>query len=576
METKIQLLSDKTINQIAAGEVVENPASVVKELVENAIDAGALRITVEIAGGGFQLIRVSDDGSGMGREDARLCLERHATSKIREADDLLSLSSMGFRGEALASIAAIAKLDLLTATAGASGTRVQVEGGHILHVEPCGRARGTTIEVRSLFYNVPARKKFQKSAPASSAEITKVLTLLALAHVEVGFELRQNERILFTLAPQTLEHRLEMLQTRAAELLGAEFLSASYQIEVQEGLCHVQGLVGHPLAARHNRSGQFLFINHRPVQCFPLGFAIRDAYGTRLSSDRHALFILHLSLPAALVDVNVHPQKKEVRLRDEKQLKDNLKMAVQVALERAEGTAMPALAAPVFLAEERGARPFSLDFTGQVERATFRPLELKDQQWADEWHAIGLYAHYLMVTSHALFPGKDGMVFVDLQAAEARILLERLLTAQRDAALSQHLLFPLTLSFAKAEMQLLETAQSELHQLGFELRAIGPNAMIIEAIPPFLEEHQVAEAFGDFLDLLHGDETSDERLKRLAARLSRVCRSRKKSYSVEEGKELVRALLKTQSPFHCPQGRATLYHMSKEELEKQFSTPKVL
>ena len=287
MHPQIRFLSELTINQIAAGEVIENPASVVKELIENAIDAGATHIKVDILAGGFQAIKVSDDGLGMSPEDAPLCLERHATSKIISSDDLFALTTMGFRGEALASIAAISKIRLLTAQEGKEAVDLEIEGGKILHTIPGARSRGTTMEVRSLFYNVPARKKFQKSPAASSAEITKVVTQLSLAHPDIGFELIQQGSSHFSLPVALRQDFLPLLKQRMEGVLSAEFIPSCRDLAFSESGYAGQGWIAEPHFSRHNRSGQFLFVNRRPVFCPAINYAIRDAYGTRLSTERH-------------------------------------------------------------------------------------------------------------------------------------------------------------------------------------------------------------------------------------------------------------------------------------------------
>src|SRR5581483_4928309 len=398
MSRKIRVLSDLTINQIAAGEVIENPASVVKELVENAIDAGARRVKIETLGGGFQLLKISDDGTGMSPDDAALSLERHATSKISDADDLNSLATMGFRGEALASIAAISKLRLLTATDSSPAVELEAEGGKISHAGPSSRSRGTTLEVRSLFFNVPARKKFQKSPAASSAEITKMVTQLALAHPEVGFELMQQGRSHFSLPAAAGESLTALLKRRAEALLGMEFLPSCRDLSFKEMDYEGQGLIASPEFSRPNRSGQYLFVNQRPVYCPAISYAVRDAYGTRLSSDRHPIYLLHLSIPPPLVDVNVHPQKKEIRLREESQFKFILSDAVNATL----GNNAPLEEENVSFSsffEKPDLPDFSSAFVFKEEREDPSPATLPIE------HAIsliGLHGPYLLVDAESL------------------------------------------------------------------------------------------------------------------------------------------------------------------------------
>ena len=337
---RIRVLSDQTINKIAAGEVIENPASVVKELVENSLDAGATTICVEIQEGGRQLIRISDDGSGMSHDDALLCLERHATSKISEVEDIEALVTMGFRGEAIPSIAAISKFTLLTASRSAQegnaadkGTLITVEGGRLISSSPAARSPGTTIEVKSLFFNVPVRRKFQKSPSFDAQEILKMLGFLALAYPTVQFELISDQKtVLKTPSLSSNLSFIDLLNKRLESVLGKEYAAGLIPLTFQHDFCELIGYIGSPTSHKPNRSGQHLFINQRLVVSPLISSAIREGYDTMLPTNRYPTFVLHLRLKGNLLDVNVHPQKKEVRLRQEAQLKETIIHAVQSAL----------------------------------------------------------------------------------------------------------------------------------------------------------------------------------------------------------------------------------------------------
>ena len=561
MGSKIQVLSDQTINQIAAGEVIENPASVVKELVENAVDAGASHVKVEIFGGGFQRIKLSDDGSGMSPEDALLCLQRHATSKMTCAEDLFSLTTMGFRGEALASIAAVSHLTLCSALEGEEAVAVEMEGGTLLHVTPAARARGTTIEVRSLFFNVPARKKFQKSPAASSAAITKVLTQLALAHPGVGFELIQQGSVHLSVPPSsTSGDFLEVLKRRADVLLGKEFI---LPLECSYG----KGFLAAPLLARSNRSGQYLFVNHRPVVCPLISYAVQDAYGTRLPTGRHPVYLLHLFISPELIDVNVHPQKKEIRLREEGSVKQAIYAAVNSALS---GVERPALAVESPALASFFSQPSYPDFSfPQVlqEEEAERPLELALER---PIRAVGVYGKYLIVeASSVLVEPPSGVVWIDLFAAEARLQFDALLLNAGQAPASQGLLFPVTVHVSKAEMQLLLELRERMHQLGLQWRQIGDTALLVEGIPPFMQE---SEVHGVLMEML--DECQDKTLRSLAAGLSRRAHLRKRPYFLEEAVQIVKKLMGADDPIHCPLGKQTMYHITEDEIESCFTTKK--
>jgi len=555
MGNRIHLLSEQTINQIAAGEVIENPASVVKELIENGVDAGATHIRVEILSGGFQWIKISDDGSGMSPDEAVLSLQRHATSKIQNADDLFSLTTMGFRGEALASIAAISKMTLLTALERAPAIRLEIEGGKTIEAGPDARARGTSIEVRSLFYNVPARKKFQKSAAASSAEITKVVTQLALAHPEVGFEFVQQNQVQFNLPPSSRE----LLKNRAAVLLGEEYVHSLHALEMNGAW----GWVGDPLHSRHNRSGQYLFINSRPVFCPAVSFAVRDAYGTRLGADRHPIYLLHLSIPPEFLDVNVHPQKREVRLREERIVKQLLHTAVNDALFPREPLPAPMLA------------NVSLSFTAPDFSA---PLLLQEEQEETplqelplimEIEPIGLYRHYLFVDAERV-PSRfscegPGVVWFDLPAVESRLQFERLLKNSQKVQ-SQGLLIPLTLSYSRAEAEQLRGHFEIFHSFGLQIREIGQSVFLIDAIPPALEEQEVSIVLEEMIREL---KTTDLKRK-WALCICRRVRARKKSYHLREASHLIKELAQAEDPWHCPQGKKTLFYLREEDIENSF------
>ncbi|MEI8365598.1 MAG: DNA mismatch repair endonuclease MutL [Parachlamydiaceae bacterium] len=335
MSSKIRVLSEHTINKIAAGEVIENPSSVVKELVENSLDAGASVIDIEINGGGRQLIRISDNGCGMNADDALLCLERHATSKLRDDSDMHTLLTMGFRGEAIPSIASISKFNLLTCPQDAAkkdGTMVIVDGGKLLCCTPAVRSPGTTIEVKSLFFNVPGRKKFLKSPGFDANEIFKTVSLIALGHPAVTFHLISDGKTLLKTTPVPQGGFPEQMSARIISVLGDDFFGNSVFVDEQSDEISVRGAIGLPGYTRHNRTGQYLFINKRAVMSPLVSFAVKEGFSTSIDSGRFPVFVLHLSLAGEWVDVNVHPQKREVRLRQEQMIKEMIVRAIRKAL----------------------------------------------------------------------------------------------------------------------------------------------------------------------------------------------------------------------------------------------------
>ena len=350
MASRIRVLNENTINKIAAGEVIENPASVVKELVENSLDAGASEICVEVVGGGRQLIRITDNGCGMNGDDALLCLERHATSKIRNVEDISEVSTMGFRGEAIPSIASISKFTLITCPApseegDSNATMVIVDGGNLIKCCGAERSPGTTIEVKSLFFNIPVRKKFQKSPTYDSNEILKMLSILSLGNPTIKFILISNHKTVLSTTGGISDNFLTNLGERISLTLGLEFSSSLISFEEKAADFHVAGFLGKPNYHRHNRTGQYLFINQRPVFSPIISNLVREGYGPTLPTNRYPVFVLHLSLPGSFIDVNVHPQKREVRLRYEHAFRQTFIQSIEKGL-RTEADHTPKFSSP--------------------------------------------------------------------------------------------------------------------------------------------------------------------------------------------------------------------------------------
>lgn len=540
--SKIRVLSEATINQIAAGEVIENSASVVKELVENALDAGATSIVVEIKAGGQQLIRVVDNGSGMSRDDALLSLERHATSKIKTADDLFSLRTMGFRGEALASIAAISRFTLTTADSSqlGSGTKIEVDGGKILLVDPCARTRGTTIEVRSLFFNVPARKKFQKAAAVNAAEVTKIVTVLSLSHPEVAFELIHNEAVVFKVDEEPLEKRVE-------HVLGKEFLSLKID---KDG---VRGFAASHEQTRHNRTGQYLFVNERFVQSPLLSYAVRDAFGGRLASDRHPLYVLYVDVDPEWVDVNVHPQKREVRFREEKEMRAKVYGAVAESLGKE----------PVFFSEQ----PFFAQQTVGAPQPFFGSSAPKEFSFSaqenegelplllEEPNTLGVFGHYLLIDENT------HLLLVDLQATAARIAFDAM--EDPSSVVSQGLLIPVRLELSPGESAQIEAHLPAMESYGFSLRSFGKNLWIVDAIPSYLDEAEVEQAVRTIAE---GE--IEGSLRNTIAEFAGV---HKKRFLIQEALALFKELLRSKAPQQCPKGNPTMVKVTHEEISRYFS-----
>jgi len=585
--SRIRVLDEQTINKIAAGEVVENPASVVKELIENALDAGSKNLCIEIKGGGRQLIRVSDDGHGMGPDDALLCFERHGTSKMRAIEDIHSLTSMGFRGEAVPSIASISKLTLLTSPHQEGvGTLVIADGGRIIKRTDAARSQGTTVEVKSLFFNVPVRKKFQRSPTHDTNEILKIVTLQALARPDVAFQLISNQKkLLSTLCPDSPSFK-EKLGERIPAALGKEFFAGMSPVEREHKGLKLTGFIGMPAHTRPNRTGQYLFVNGRAVFSLPVSYAVRDAYGTTLPTNRHPVFVLHLTLPGSLVDVNVHPQKREVRFRQERELKELITFSIEEAVNAAPSPAFafPKIPAfqpletsqtpstsfahpkpPVWKSLANSPAPTPWEYRATEEAPSEAETFLKTPQKTTP-RVIAVLHGYLL-----LFSETGGLMLVDQRAAHARILYERLLNKEQGNVAVQQLLIPDTLELTPLEAAQLTEHLAMFHELGFDIREFGQHSFIIHAIPQIWADKNLRQFFKDILHEL-GDEQEGvgKREKQIAQAASRAAISQKKHLSLPEGQALVDQLFQCESPYLCPHGKPTVVEMSKEEIAKRF------
>ncbi len=621
---KIRVLNEETINKIAAGEVIENPASVVKELVDNAIDAGATEIQVEIREGGRQLIRVTDNGSGMGSDDALLCLERHATSKIRSVEEIFLTGTMGFRGEAIPSIASISKFTLLTRLQGSEereGTLIIVEGGKLLRSAPAACAAGTTIEVKSLFFNIPVRRKFQKSPTYDTQEIIKLITTLALGHPSIQFRLTEASKTLLATSLCSTTHPFQIqLAERIKSLLGLSFYEGLIPVNSQSEALAIQGYIGLPSHHRPNRTGQFIYVNRRPIYLAPLiSNAVRDGYGTMLPAQRYPLFVLHLNLPGDLVDANVHPQKREVRLRQEHSLKDFLRQAINQALQShtqpvgflldpvlqptdlpvaKKESFHPSFSMPVELSRPSSspAYHFSLplprveDLTPLLDRSSTpikeshvappsqpyvqQELPLPPKKELKVPELVATLPQYLIVRGHGLGDAaelEEIFYLVDQTAAQARIIFEQLLRQKSSA--SQGLLLPYTLTVRAEEADLLLEQLSYLQEIGFSMHPAGPTSFLIEAIPQAFGNVSIEVFFKDLVSLFHEQSAKEVISEKMAIGLATLAAKAaiiKQRLSFEEGRQLLERLFQSAMPFYCPQGQSIFAPIRPHDLKQFF------
>ncbi|MEW6756259.1 MAG: DNA mismatch repair endonuclease MutL [Candidatus Latescibacterota bacterium] len=571
MAARIRVLSESVVQKIAAGEVIERPASVVKELAENAVDAGARRVRVELTQGGLQSILVSDDGTGMSRQDAPLSIVRHATSKIAAPSDLFAISTLGFRGEALASIAAVSRLVIETRTADEElGTRVVVEGGITRQVSPLGRAPGTSVWVRGLFFNTPARRKFMRRPEVEARQVSQVLLQLAAASPHVEFQLVHGERLVFSLAAGG---RAE----RAAALLG---IPASDLLEArneEEGIA-VHLYLGPVGQGRRMHGRQFMVIRGRPVFAPGLSQALQDAHGGLLSADARCPFLCWCDLDPRRVDVNVHPTKREIRFADEPQVREALRRAARRALGAPE---TPAWATGPPLAV-LGASSVTDGGAGAVREGLGWPspepcpaapdqLDLGLAQGIagpEVTSCWQLYGRYIVATL------AEGLLLVDQQAAHQRVLYEEALAAvAADPIPGQQLLFPNVLPVDPVESQALAAAADLLGQLGFAVREFGPGTVVVEAVPAGLREWGEGQLLRDVLRDFADERRDPGRSLQEAMALAYARRASVRagtSLAPAEMHDLVQRLLRTREPFVCPGGRRSAVALDERALEALF------
>jgi DNA mismatch repair protein MutL len=593
----IRQLDEAAINRIAAGEVVERPASAVKELVENALDAGARRVNVDYADGGKTLIRVTDDGCGMTAEDLPLALSRHATSKI-DGSDLLNIHSFGFRGEALPSLGAVGRLTISSRPEGHDGMMIAVSGGRIAPVRPTPLSSGTIVELRDLFYATPARLKFMRSDRAESMAIAEVIKRLALAEPEVGFTLRDvsngEARVIFRADPVSGDF-FDALHGRVTSVLGRDFADNALAIDhSREGL-RLVGYAALPTYSRGSSAAQYLFVNGRPVQDRALFGALRAAYMDVLSRDRHPAAVLNIECDPQSVDVNVHPAKSEVRFRDPAFVRalivSSLRHALAEAGHRASSTVgaetlgafQPQTGPPprVYQMDRPSSGAISSAYTfqapsadmGFAEAPTAR-VEAQEIMQTDAARPLGA-ARAQVHENYIIAQTKDGMVIVDQHAAHERLVYERL-KAQRDAngIAAQALLIPEIIDLSASDTARLLDVAPELAQLGLVIEAFGGTAIAVRETPAILGRVNAAALLRDILDDLADLGTSDRLQARMDAVLSRMaCHGSIRSgrqMRAEEMNALLREMEATPLSGQCNHGRPTYVELKLADIEKLF------
>ena len=574
MASTIRVLDESLIGKIAAGEVVERPAAVVKELVENSIDAGAAKIRVEIKAGGKQSIVVIDDGSGMNREDIALCVRRHATSKMASVADLFCIQTLGFRGEALASIGAVAHLAIESrAQQDEAGTRLVVEGGIEREMHSIGRARGTTIVVKSLFFNTPARRKFLRSVDAEARHVAQTIIHLAAGYPALGFELEREDRQVLNYAPASRRER-------AAELLGipaAELLDLAHE---EEGL-KIAGVLAAPEHCGRSKGKQYLIVQGRPISSRLMGTAVQRCFEGLLPEGRHPVFMLWIDMDPRKIDVNVHPTKREIRLADEGQVIAALENSVRQKLR------LPDAQSFVYDSSAAGVEPVSVR-VGEPASPVLQRLPVPEAPGsavhADDQLTMALVAPsaakialaedaamWQVHNQYILVEVADGLLFVDQQAAHQRINYDRAM-AQMDgvAGESQQLLFPIQLEMGAADFEVFNQVRGDIAKLGFVVRDFGARTVLVEAVPAELDRFGEGDVFyqllNDVRDGQHSGRSWREALVLAYVRKASIKKGQK--LNPEEMAHLINELLKVDSPHISPTDKPIMARMKLSDMER--------
>lgn len=626
---RIHLLSEQVANQIAAGEVIERPASVLKELLENALDAGATQVDVQIGAGGRSLVAVTDNGCGMSKDDALLCLERHATSKLRDSDDLDRIASYGFRGEAIPSIASVSRFRLRTREHDAlAGTELVIDGGKLREVREIGLAPGTQIEVRSLFFNLPARRKFLRTEPTESAHLRQTLLLAGLARPDVGFTLSVDEQ------PAQRWFAGEDLRQRLVSIFGADWMELTVPLAAESGALKLHGFIGKPGVSRAARGEELFFINQRPVENRTLHFGLLEGYHNSLMKGRYPVAVLFLEMDPAGVDVNIHPAKREVRFHDDHTLRQFVVQAVTQTLRGVSGAPAARFelgASPVAAIYDRRpeesadsktaefsgenqiptapaaslAPPSNADFTSSFLEAKISaespshdeggdghrpplqaasdhlPLEIEPQPSARRpesliTNRLGLRVLGCVMNLYLVAESAEGLVLIDQHAAHERVLFEQMLkrmALQNPAA--QQLLFPVTLDFLPREADFVLAQVETLQQAGVGITRFGPASFLVDALPAMVKTRDVAEFIRTIVADLQQEGGETRKGRRLSEEVvaKTVCRHAVKANDElrpEEWDSLVHDLLACDLPYTCPHGRPTMIQLSTAELHKKF------
>jgi DNA mismatch repair protein MutL len=580
MPRKIEILPESVSQSIAAGEVVERPASVVKELMENAIDARSSNITVELKAGGLRLIRVMDNGEGMDREDVPLALQRYATSKVKKAEDLYAIQTLGFRGEALPSIAQVSKMTLRTRTPDSlSGTKLTCEGGETKRISETGCPIGTEVEVTDLFYNIPVKRKFLKSIRSELRSALNHFVRLSLSHPGISFKLVHDGRTLH-------EHlKTESPLVRVEAIFGKEIYQHLQPVGFEEGDIRISGFAGLPSFSKRNAEGIYFYVNQRFIKDRMVYKAILDGYRHFLPSNRFPIVILFITLPPSAVDVNVHPTKAEVKFKDPERVYHAVLAAIRALLESKESRSQAeerAVEGKEWFFQERAQSPFfgpnALSFSptlrlGKAEQG-FMVREGQGAQWDVEKRRHDLVLGQIEET-YILCERDGNLIFIDQHAAHERILFEKFKREYETKSLiSEKLLLPILIELSVEESCILESAGDALRKIGFEIESVGEKLFTIRSTPAFIDQKDPREMLRGILDELSFPESRGKEEETLHTILiTLACHSAIRGnfpLKREEMDKLVEDLAAFHLASTCPHGRPIFFVLPLEELKKQF------
>lgn len=595
----IRILPENISNRIAAGEVIERPSSVVKELIENALDAKATEIKIIIEKAGKKMISITDNGSGMDEDDTLLCLEPHATSKIKSIEDIDRISTMGFRGEAIPSIASISRFRLRTRKNDSmEGNEVIVEGGKMISSSPVGCAPGTEITVRDLFYNTPARRKFLKTDNTEEKHITDIVCQIALANCGISFEL------IFDGVKSFSSPGDPSLLPRVHSFYGKTMTNSLIPIQFEKAGININGFIARHGFTKKSRKEQRAFLNSRPIESLSIYRGIQNGYESLVMKGCYPPVILFLQMDPLRVDVNVHPAKREVRFRESGLVSGVITDAIRETLRK---TSTPTVSIPPELPINSILKGASINYApSSMEQRSFQQFENfipeiqpeqytnipasaedlnseerfsqqaqiinKPERESDLTSAFSFEILAFLDETYMLASSDSGLVIVDQHAAHERILFERLMKEQGSSTPSQKLLIPVTLDISRSEVQFLDKNAAPFEELGFEVESFGNNTIIIHAIPSSLKTNDAAEFFNDLLDLLINEENLSGRVDK-SVLAQAACKKAVKAHdklTMEEAEALIKQMGECELPYSCPHGRPTIISISYKELEKRF------